>query len=69
MRARLGGVELAPQTYTTSGNFTYQRDLPAVKALPREGVVDVVFSVDEAIMPNNGDPRELGLIVRGAAIR
>ena len=65
LRARVEGVELAPQTYTTSGDFTYQRDLPSLK----ESLVDVVFTVDKAISPNNGDPRELGLIVRSAAIR
>ena len=64
--ARVGGIELAPQTYNADGLFTYRRDLPPLK---ESGVVEIHFSVDKAIGPGNGDPRELGMVVRGVAIR
>ena len=67
LKARVGDVELAPQTYTADGNYTYERDLPSV--IRENTVVQIQFSVDKGIGPRNGDPRVLGLIVRGAAIR
>ncbi len=66
LHARIGATELAPQTYTTNGNFAYQRELPAGT---QRGVVEIVFKTDKAIGPRDGDPRELGLVVIGAAIR
>lgn len=66
LHARIAGVDLPPQTYTASGNVTYQRALPAMHGAR---IVEIEFSVDKAIAPRDGDPRELGLIVRGAAIR
>lgn len=66
LHVRIGAVELAPQTYLKNGNFTYQRELPAMK---QSGVVEITFTMDKAIAPRAGDPRELGLVVIGAAIR
>ena len=66
LHARVGGVELAPQTFTAEGNFTYQRDLPA---MTEAGVVEIIFSMDKALAASSADPRELGLIVLGASIR
>ncbi len=64
LHARFAGVELAPQTFTASGNFTYKRALATAG-----GIVEIEFWVDKALAPRVGDPRELGLIVRSAAIR
>jgi FkbM family methyltransferase len=65
LHARVGTTELAPQTFNTAGSFTYTRELPP----HTDGVVDVDFSVDKAIPPKGADPRILGLVVVGAAIR
>ena len=65
LHARVDGVELPSQTYTAEGNFTYQRDLPPSQA----AVAEIEFWLDKSIAPTATDPRELGVIVRGAAIR
>ena len=66
LHAKVNGVELPPETYTSSGNFTYQRDLPNLNGAR---VVEIEFTLDKAVPKSAGDPRELALIVRGAQIR
>ena len=65
LRARVAGVELAPETYRSDGNFTYRRELPAAAV----GVAEIEFAVDTALKPGGAETRELGLVVIGAAIR
>jgi len=67
LHARVGGTELAPQTFSTAGSFTYQRDLPVQSAV--NGVIEVDFSLDKAIPSNDSDPRQLGLVVVGASVK
>jgi len=59
---RVGGAELAPETYSQAGDGAYARDIPA-SALAGDAV-SFDFSVDKAIPPSNKDARELAIIVR-----
>ena len=59
--AAAGGVPLAPETYTTAGDFLYVRDVPA-SALTGDSV-RVDFQLDKAMPPMPPDIRELGIIV------
>jgi hypothetical protein len=49
---------LPPQTYTSPGNQTYERDIPITT-----GNVVVNFECNRKLAPTNGDTRELALIV------
>lgn len=56
-----GNAPLAPETYTTPGDYFYVRDVPA-GALSGEAV-RFDFWLDKAMKPGGGDIRELGIIV------
>jgi hypothetical protein len=58
--------DLAPETLSQSGDFTYSRDIPA-NALSDE-VVTIEFTVDKAIPPEGQDSRELAIIVSYAGL-
>jgi hypothetical protein len=59
--AKVGAIELAPETYSQAGEATYARDIPA-SALGGDAV-SLDFSVDKAIPPSDRDARELAIIV------
>lgn len=61
VKARLGKLELAPETYAKPGEQIYSRDVPA-SALGGE-VVTVEFEVDKFLPPGAVEQRELALIV------
>jgi hypothetical protein len=52
---------LGPETYSTSGQHVYVREIPA--DLLRTNVVPIVFSFDKAAHPMGTDGRELGAVV------
>ncbi len=59
--AKIDGIELPSQTFTTSGDHEYRAD---VRIPPtNKGAVNVDFMLDKAIAPTQADPRELGVIV------
>jgi hypothetical protein len=61
LTASVGGVELAAETYTTSGAKEYRREVPA-SALNKD-FVDASFVLDKYLkLP--GDGRQLGVIVQ-----
>ncbi len=66
LRARVGGIALAPEVFTTPGDRVYRRDIPAA-ALTKD-VIDVDFSLDKALSPTASDPRELGVIVTSVSL-
>jgi hypothetical protein len=66
VNARVGAVDLAPETYSQAGDATYARDIPA-SALSGD-TVSVDFSVDKAIPPSDKDGRELAIIVTTIAL-
>ena len=61
LSAAVDGTPLAPETYTTPGDYVYVRDVPA--NLLGGDSVRVDFQLDKAIPPTGGDVRELGIIV------
>jgi hypothetical protein len=60
LRASLNGLQLAPETYSKPGDYTYARDIPAT-ALKGDAVV-ADFHSDKSLPPNVGDSRELAVI-------
>jgi hypothetical protein len=66
LSATAAGHPLPPETYTTSGQFHYKRDL-APGTLANQSV-RVEFHLDKAMTPGNGDLRELGLIVASVGL-
>lgn len=60
------GSPLTPETYSKSGQYTYEREIPA-SALAGDSVT-VSFQLDKAMAPAGGDVRELGVIVSGASL-
>jgi hypothetical protein len=67
LSASITGLKLAPQTYTTAGQFTYIRDVPADRL--RTDTVPVEFTLDKALPPSPSDSRELGLIVTQVGLK
>jgi hypothetical protein len=61
LSATVGSAALAPETYTTPGDYFYVRDVPA-SALTGDSV-RVDFVLDKAMPPSGADIRELGIIV------
>ena len=61
LSATVGNAALAPETYTTAGDYFYVRDVPP-GALAGESV-RVDCALDKAMAPSGADIRELGVIV------
>jgi hypothetical protein len=59
LNASAGQQAWPPETYTTDGNKTYDRDLPA-SALSSDLIVN--FTCDKVLPPVSGDVRQLALI-------
>jgi hypothetical protein len=66
LAAKVDGHALPPETYSTSGQFDYKRDIPAGTLSASSTRVE--FALDKAMPPANGDLRELGVIVRSAGL-
>jgi hypothetical protein len=64
--ATVGGTELASETYSKAGNYTYVRELSP--ALLSQDTVRINFRLDRAMPPGGADIRELGIIVLRAAL-
>ncbi len=61
LNSSVNGVPLLPQTFSKSGNLTYERDVPA-SALS-DDVVTVEFNTDKTLPPAGQETRDLGIIV------
>jgi hypothetical protein len=61
LSATVGNAPLAPETYTTPGDYVFVRDVPASALIG--DAVRVDFVLDKAMPPAPPDIRELGLIV------
>jgi hypothetical protein len=66
LSASAGGAGLAPETYSQTGRYTYQRDVPA--GALGGNPVRVEFHLDKAMPPGSPDIRELGIIVSGVGL-
>lgn len=64
--AKIGRASLAPETFSTAGDHEYRREVPA-SVLNRD-LVDIDFSLDKALGPNEADSRRLGVIVTSAGL-
>jgi hypothetical protein len=62
LSAEANAVHLAPEQYTSGGDLTYTREVPA--AALSSGNVAVSFTLDKALPPSEADSRELGVIVK-----
>ena len=66
LSATANGIKLPPEQYSTSGDFTFTRELPA-SAL-NTGNVPVSFTLDKALPPSASDTRELGVVVKAVGL-
>lgn len=63
--ARIGPVDLGPQTFRTSGDHEYRRPVPA-SAFEKDAV-QVDFALDKGFRPPN-EQRELGVVVHSITL-
>lgn len=63
--AKVNRQALSPETFSTTGQHQYSREIPASAFLSSDTVVD--FSVDKYLVPP-GDGRHLALVVSGVAL-
>ena len=61
LSASANGTKLEPETYTTGGQHTYSRDVPA--AAMQGDAVTLNFALDKFLPPSGEDSRELGIIM------
>jgi len=66
MTARLGDYDLAPETFRMSGQYTFERDIPATWMKPEGNRFD--FTLDKSLAPTAQDRRELGVVLISAAL-
>lgn len=59
--ATVGGLKLAPQTYSQAGELNYTREIPVDRLAGDTALFE--FALDKALPPNPPDQRELGIIV------
>jgi hypothetical protein len=64
--ARVNGIDLGPQTFSSSGDFTYSRDIPPTALISDAVAID--FAVDKGLPPGDSDPRELAVIVTSVGL-
>lgn len=60
LSASVNGLALSPQQYTSSGFYTYKREVPADRLQRGQAVVE--FSLDKALEPGEVERRQLGII-------
>jgi hypothetical protein len=61
LSASVNGVALAPERYSTAGDFTYSRDVPP--AALQDFAAVAIFTLDRVLPPSGQEARELGLSV------
>lgn len=66
LKARIGTTDLEPETFSTHGNASYSREVPA--AALASDVVLVEFSCDKFFEAGSVDQRELAMIVSGVSL-
>lgn len=66
LSAQVNGVALPSETYTEAGAHVYTQSVPA-SALTGEAV-QVDFSLDKALGPDENDRRELGVVVSSVGL-
>jgi hypothetical protein len=64
--AKANGLDLGPETFSTAGDATYTREVPAIVLAGDSTTFE--FSVDKGLPPSVKDPRELALIVSSVGL-
>jgi hypothetical protein len=66
LTARLGVHDLGPQTFRQSGQYRFEREIPAAWMTPGGNRFD--FALDKALPPSAADARELGIVVASVGL-
>lgn len=66
LSAKVAGKQLAPETYSAAGTYTYERELAGADLQGKSAKVE--FALDKAMPPAGGDARELGIVVLSAGL-
>ena len=66
LSAEIDDYALTPETYSKSGDYFYERDIPA--NLLRTNAMPIIFSFDKATTPGGNDDRELAAVVSSIAL-
>jgi hypothetical protein len=66
LSASLEGETLASETYSTAGQYTYRRNIPASLLGGTNTVVS--FQLDKSMTPDSPDRRDLGVVVTTIAL-
>jgi hypothetical protein len=66
LSASVDGTPLGPETYSSAGTYTYEREVARKFLQDRYAKVD--FALDKAMPPAGGDVRELGIVVVSAGL-
>jgi hypothetical protein len=66
LNAEINGAHLAPQTYASSGRFTYSRRIPS--SVLQQQMIPVSFIFDKATPPSGAEARELGVVVTSVEV-
>jgi hypothetical protein len=66
LAANVSGQELAPETYSAAGAYTYERDVPANLLRGESARVD--FALDKVMPPAGPELRDLGIVVTSAGL-
>ncbi len=67
LSANVNGAQLAPETYSTTGEQTYTRDVPA-SALQKD-TATVEFTLDKYMKPSGAEKRDLGVVASMIALQ
>ena len=67
LTASIAGQNLPPQTYSSAGDYVFERNVPAT--LLTAPAVNVDFQTDKSLPPTGTDQRELGLVASSIAFR
>jgi hypothetical protein len=67
LNADAGGYVLEPETFSAAGTFTYSRDIPASEL--DTNIFPIHFCLNKWKSGSRSDPRELGVVVTGIALR
>jgi hypothetical protein len=66
LTATVNGTKLSPETWSSTGNYVYQRVVPPDLLTGDSTRVD--FELDKAMPPSAQDARELGIVVARVAL-
>jgi hypothetical protein len=66
LSASVGSTALPPETFSSTGEFTYRRDVPANLLAGPDAIVE--FELDKSFKPGGPDKRDLGLVITSVGL-